>query len=197
MITTPFFTFGTNGGRHIGGTENLIGYSETFENWSPNTGSVVTNVGPAADGTGLQTADRLVPSTATSSHYFTTAVPLVGIGTVSVYAKPDGYASISFSNGPNNWVHYDLSGAGSISTLGTGWTAASIQLNPSNGYYLCAATSSSITWAAVYLFANPAFVADGNTYPGSSGAGDGVKGVLCWGAMLNTGGQRLGYKATP
>lgn len=180
------------------GTENLITHSEdmTDGSWVAHNGVLVSNVGPAADGSGAQTADRWVPSAVASTHFITTAVPLVGIGTVSTYAKPDGYSSMSFSNDPNNWVHFSLVGSGSISTLGTGWSAATIQYDPSTGFYLCTATSTNVTWGAAYLFTNPVFVASGDSTP-SAAVGDGVKGVQFWGSMLNTGSQRLGYKKTP
>ena len=75
-------------------TTNKNLYSQDFDNayWTKTSGSISANAGVAPDGT--TTADNFVPTTGNVNNHFVIR-SLSAPGTLSVFAKPNGYDFIN------------------------------------------------------------------------------------------------------
>jgi hypothetical protein len=125
----------------------------------------------------------------------TQTVSFTAQGVFSVYAKAAEYSWISFGSGiAAQYVHFNLA-TGAVSSLGTGWTAATITAL-SNGWYRCTATSTASTaWTNVKIYVNNSMPASGATSP-ISFIGVATSGVYLWGASLTTGTTVQDYQRT-
>lgn len=165
---------------------NLLTYSEQFDNaaWVKTTAgdTITANAVVAPDGT--TTADKLTPdTTSTGGHRVYQSVSTSSTSTLSFYAKAAGYSHAFVTASGANWVYFDLSAGTVESSLGTGWTAATIT-DAGNGWYRCTATTSTAN-TAYYIGVYNAVATNGNSAP--TFAGDGTSGIYIWGAQLNVG----------
>lgn len=162
-----------------------IAYPNTFSSWTATNVTVTSNSGVAPDGT--TTAALVVPNTTASvDHKMSTGSGAVGYATATWYAKANGYTNIGISDGPNNYVYYTLSGAGTISSLGTGWSDATI--TPlDNGWYRCTASTNNSTWTSIYLFVLASAISSGNTAANTASTPNGTSGAYFWQVQILNG----------
>jgi len=176
--------------------KNLLGASEDFSSasWSPiniqafGSGSVSNAiVGPI---NGLQTADLVVPTTATAPHAIRQTISASNSQyTHSVYAKAGGYNYVALQfvltsaygkyfegvfNLANGTVEttgraVSYTGTRSISSLGNGWYRCSITVTNAD------ANASSLA----------SIVIQETNDPTVSFAGNGTSGIYLWGAQLS------------
>jgi hypothetical protein len=169
--------------------KNLLGYTENFENnafWSKINGSVTANIAVALNG--LQTADLFVPDSTSGGHYFAQNFASAVNGTTyvaSTYVKPAGYSKIGFreNTATGAYVTFNLSGAGSVISNGSGGTGTITAL--SDGWYrisMSAAAGATTFQTTIYVL--DAAYSTGSPF-GYNWSGNGTSGVYVWGAQLS------------
>jgi hypothetical protein len=162
--------------------QNLVTYSEQFDNaaWTKLNASVTANAATSPNGT--VSADLLIPDTSSSNQHgvyqplgATAGTPY----TQSVFAKAAGYNWLFMTEGNNVTAQASFNLAtGVVGTVsGTGSPSATIT-SLGNGWYRCTltytpiATSQNIQVRAANADAGPTF------------AGNGTSGIYIWGAQL-------------
>lgn len=177
--------------------KNLVGYTEDFSNavWV-KTNILAFGSGSVANAiiapNGLQTADKIVSSTATGNHRVngssaSGAISSIVSGTnyvFSFYAKAAEYSKVQIADAVYSVysARFDLTGSGSV-IASSGCTAAITAVG--NGWYRCSAVYTSggtVSYAHIspYPDTGASFSVDGASY-----TGDGVSGVYIWGAQLS------------
>jgi hypothetical protein len=170
-------------------TTNILIYSEQFDNAAWNKGSmdISANAGVAPDGT--TTADKLIPNTSNNNqHYAYQGPSLAGSRPFSLFAKADGYDYVSLiqqgSAGNSAGVQFKLSdGTITASQLATGTIT-----DAGDGWYRCSMIPTTASSSNTMLIQpNDGSTPDTSGYFRTTFAGDGIKGVLGWGAQLEVG----------
>jgi hypothetical protein len=168
-------------------TSNLVARSEEFDNgyWAKTRQTVVANAGVAPDGT--TTADNSIPDSGAQSNVqiYRTINAGTADRTVSIFAKPNGfdYISVIFQSGVSNTmgVQFNVSDG----TIAASNDATGTITDVGSGWYRCSTVADTSTYSNYVIYQ----VSDGAT-PGSyfnaAVTGDGAKGVLIWGAQLET-----------
>ncbi len=178
---------------------NRLTRSQEFDDaaWGKINCSIIPNVAAAPDGT--LTADKLVEAGSTGQHYIgqgdggEAELADNAIATVSVYAQAAGRSWMRLSivtrdSTDNSRAYFDLSGAGAVGAVASGYTASIVALG--GGIYRCSvsgsvgAGTSAPRWRVMLASAN--LVA---TY-----TGDGVSGLYLWGAQLEAGSEATAYQ---
>lgn len=158
---------------------NKLLRSESFNTtWTKTNLTITENAVIAPNG--LTVADSLVPTAVNGSHNIQQLVATIAaVGTMYVYAKPNGYNWIAIENG-GQVAYFNIS-TGTVGTVSAG--TASIRLD-NNGYYLCIFTCTAVnTKSNIYVAsANSTITFTGN----------GTSGVYLWGSQF-----QLGSYATP
>ena len=174
--------------------QNLFIRSQDFSNatWVKNTGVTISGtLYTAPDGT--TTANALVTS-ATNIQQYVYASTLVGPSiTASVYAKANGYNYLQFSWGlGTDYANFFLSGAGSVSqSSGTSvYTITSV----GNSWYRCTINTNFGGSSTSNLVLT--VMQTGTETRGQTTTGDGVSGLLLWGAQIDTRSSAYPYTAT-
>ena len=168
--------------------KNLLGFTEDFSNAAWSKGATTVTADTSISPFGLQTADTLTETSASSGHTVSiSATVSTGTYTFSAYLKKGSGATAP------NWMQLYV-GGGSVSyanfNLATGaygsvyaGSTASITPVGSSGWYRCSVTfpSSSGSAALVIAFTNNT----DTTTRGLSYAGATTSDVLVWGAQLS------------
>jgi hypothetical protein len=176
--------------------ENLVLYSQDFDNvyWNKNNCNITPNTTTAPDGT--STADSLIENTANTIHYLSAPIGGGVIGqvyTVSIYAKANTRTIILLYTAMNGGggTYFDLS-AGTIGTTnGVAPTSSAIS-SVGSGWYRCSITYTATITSGVNAF-QCFLVQSGTTV---SYTGDGTSGVFVWGAQLEQRSAVSAYTAT-
>ena len=166
-------------------TTNLATYSEQFNNatWNPSEVTVTTEAGVAPDGT--TTADKITPSTNSTTNHWLFQSHSTANHTYSVFAKPDGYDFINIilwvAGTTSQGVQFNVS----TGAIVTSQNATGTITDAGNGWYRCSIIpTTSSTSAYAMLQPNDGSTPNTSSHFRSSFAGDGTKGVLLWGAQL-------------
>lgn len=180
---------------------NLVLWSEQFDNaaWTKGATTITPNASIAPDGT--VTMDRVVPSTASTSHYIArTAATGVADNTLytgSIFIKAAGYtkclAQFRNKNGDYGNVVFDLVAKTAVPGGVVIPAHYSITELP-NGIFYCTWTWSTGTGATVTTAGYEIFVLNASgtvTY-----AGDGTSGMDVWGAQVTQTGYPVPYVPT-
>jgi hypothetical protein len=197
LIDEPRFDHNPSTGESLGllveeaRTNSLLRSAEINDAaWFKFTTTVSPNVATSPDGT--QTADNVIPDAVTGLFYVSQTVTTVvsTVYTFSFYAKANGFSWVFADafDGTNRRTWFNLAN-GTLGTVAAGTTAAISAAG--NGWYRCsislAAGAASIPYAIAVTSAN-------NVFTGVTG--NGVNGVLVWGAQLEAGAFPTSYIKT-
>jgi len=162
---------------------NVVPYSEQFDNssWGKTSMTVTPNAAISPDGT--QTADKIIPSSASTTHQIYD-LSLISSQTcaTSVFAKADGINTFEILDGSSavNGAFFNLSD-GTFTNKGSG---VGSMIYYGNGWYRCIVISTT-TGFRIYCPTSA-----------SNASGDGTSGVLLWGAQLEVGSYPTSYIKT-
>ena len=178
-------------------SENLLKYSEQFENvvWIRTNTSVSTNI--AVDPNEYLTADKLIGNNGVTGRKsicqpYTSFIAGTTY-TFSIYLKQAGFTNAmiwidTVDSSPNAYM-----GAVSLINLAAGTVAGSQTtiVNASNGWYRC-----YITFTATVSGTYNLQISLGEANGSGTAAGDGVSGIYLWGAQLEIGASLTAYTST-
>jgi hypothetical protein len=167
------------------GATNLLLRSQDFGDavWSKTNYNISINVATAPDGT--MTADKLIPSTASTNKILEqlTSGTAGIVNTAYVFAKADGYSFIQITTLDSHYANFSLIDGSVFVFTGTSPAITAKTTAFPDGWYLCEITT---TYAGPPRFRASVIqsLAD-ERFP--TFAGDGTSGVLFWQAQLETG----------
>ena len=202
--TTPFnnlITFSRGSNATVTGSNgliqwapnNLLTFSEQFDNaaWVKFGAATVANTIAAPDGT--FTADTLTENTSTGQHGVYQGATVVSgiVYTWSGYVRNNGRSIVQFqlqATANVYFVEFDLATETTTNRSGSG--TASIT-NVGNGWYRITATATATGSGTGYWQLNLCSAANTASY-----TGDGVSGVRVWGAQLELGSTATTYNPT-
>ena len=172
---------------------NLLTYSSQFDDaaWVKNVATVTANTMVSPDGT--LSADILLPDSSSSDvHQFEQFFTFSAIAyTASIYVKPYGYSYCMFGVGgtTGKGKYFDLVNG----TVGADWSSAGATgtiTSVGNGWFkITIALTASVGLGGLILR-----VFNSNTFGAFSG--NGISGLLVWGAQLETGSFATSYIPT-
>ena len=156
---------------------NLITFSEDFNNgWAVNQTTRVANAGVCPDGT--NNAFNLIANAASGVHLLSFSGTGTNQRTMSIFAKQNGYTRFRFNTGSsgNGFASFNLANGTVAATGGTFFNNAKIESLP-NDWYRCSMTMNSGGGTTVTI----AMEDDAGSV---TFTGDGISGILIWGAQL-------------
>ena len=180
----------TYGGLRAFPTVNLLAHTEAFPeaDWIKDEVSVTSDATSAPDG--INSADKLIPSTNNAPHRVHQATVLreTTTYTASIHAKADGYSWVAievFDGSATGTAWFNLADGETGSVVGGG--AVSI-VDAGNGWYRCGFTRTTAdSGTPVVRF----HVCNSDAVTGF--AGDGTSGVYLWGAQVESGSTVTDY----
>ena len=165
---------------------NLLAQSESFNTtWTAVRVSLTSEVTDPFGG--LNAWSFLTDTTADNQHYITQAITESGVGTLSVYAKANGYNWLRMRI-PSEEAYFDLANG----VVGTSTASSASITNVGNGWHRCKVVISNLS-------SNPnVFIhiaeADGDII--INGTPSGNDGIYIYGAQLVKGDQPKDYLKT-
>ena len=172
------------------GPHNLLTYSEQFDNadWSKSNATITPNAAVAPDGSA--TADKLIETSASTSHYLDGSVSPATFNqsdkwTYRLFAKSAGdeRTIIIRANalGAQTWVEFDLSSE--TKTSGGGSILSSSIVPVSSGWYLLSVEFDNTAKTQIGVLAA---LNNGTSHTNGlpSYTGDGTSGIYIWGAHV-------------
>lgn len=175
---------------------NLVTYSEQFDNasWTKINATVSADTAVAPNGT--TTADKLIGDTAAAGHFiYQVAVPSAALGAsyvCSIYIKASGYGFAFVGlNGTGYpaaaYISVNLS-TGAVATT-NGPVAASAATSVGSGWWRVSLAATTVAAGSVQLDVRPS--TDG-VWANRNTAQNGSDGVLIWGAQV----EQVTYQTT-
>jgi hypothetical protein len=183
--------------------ENLLLYSQEFDNayWTVGNFTTSANTTTAPDGT--TTADSIIESSATSNRYIRRAVPVIsGLPYVfSIFVKKgDGASARNFVQislqtsgfGSASYANFDIVN-GTVTTTGAGLTSATIT-SAGNNWWRCSVFDTAT--ASLNGFFNIVGITTGTAAQEQSYAGSTNANLFLWGAQIEQRSSVTAYTAT-
>jgi hypothetical protein len=156
---------------------NLIQYSEDFsQGWILTQLTGVPNSGLSPSGN--NNAFNLIPSTSNAQHKLVYVISSTNQRTISIFAKQNGYAKFRINTGSSGdgYADFNLENGTIPATGGTFFNNAKIEPLP-NDWYRCSMTINSGGGTSnVFAFLD-------DTLNTTTFSGDGISGILFWGAQ--------------
>ena len=177
---------------------NLLTYSQQFDNsaWSKAGLLPITSGGGLLAPDGSMTAYSLVPSTTSASHHLGQPVPTMQQSTIytdAVYVKPNGYDwCVVLQEGIDGFRRYAYFNVatGAIGNVVLNATPSIVAAE--NGFYRCSISADTNTGSSNSFIHIVVASANG----GDFFAGDGISGIIVWGAQVNEGSGPEVYQKT-
>jgi hypothetical protein len=178
------------------GSQNLILYSEQFDqsSWTKGDVTVTSNQGVAPDGT--TTADKVViPNNSNGKALYQSFTAALNPITISIYAKAAGYnyavLTMSYGNfSPRYSITVDLTNGNITKTAFVGSPTGTAQsvISVGNGWYRISVTmDAGGTSSHIFCPSPVSNPSQDATYLNVLEAGNGTDGILAWGAQVNYG----------
>ena len=176
----------------IKNTENLLTFSEEFDNaaWTKNSSTITANATIAPNGT--MTADKLIDTASSAQHWaFQSTTNTLTSATISCYMKKGErtWGIIRTRTTINDFFAWFNLDNGTLGTVESGITASITDAG--NGWYRCIVVNPNPTTSA-----NPSIIGLSNANNVTTYTGDGTSGIFVWGAQFNTGSVALPYTQT-
>jgi len=176
-------------------SENELLYSQTFQtSWTNTAMTITADSTTAPDGT--TTADKIVPTTASTTHFLYQSPTTSGATTLSIYAKTSGYDWIKLFmvNSSTCSANFNIS-TGVLGTTGGSAFSTSTITDVGEGWYRCTMTNTG----AIASGNSGAYVTSVESNPPTSGlteSGNGTDGAFWWGAQLEESTTATTYLPT-
>lgn len=181
--------FGRSGGIFENARTNLCVRAEEMDNgsWTKTRSSVSANDRAAPDG--KTTADKLIEDTSNNSHFASASSISFTSGTQYVYsfyvrAAERSEVWLNFPAAPfpaSANAFFDLSGSGSVGTVGAGADSAGIEALP-DGWFRCWVIATADATTTGQMQVAVAIATEDLSY-----LGDGSSGAHFWGAQVEVG----------
>ena len=162
--------------------QNLVTYSEQFDNaaWNKQRVAITANAATSPDGT--VSADLMYPTSADSNNEVWRGISVTSGAqyAMSVFAKQAGksFLALGVGDGAATTVFFNLAN-GTVGDQGAGLTGSIVAFG--NGWYRCTVIATASSTSMQYT----AIVADAN---GSTAVTvNGTNGIYIWGAQLEAG----------
>lgn len=170
--------------------ENLLKYSQDFDNavWGQTSVTITANTTTAPDGT--TTADSLVTANGSSGLWYLQQIPAVAAPALfSIYAKANTANHIGVALGNSGvFAGVDLS-TGTVTLQGSGYVVTTTLIG--GGWYrVTVAVAGGGDRARIFASTTPITVANQPV------TGDGTSGIYIWGAQLEQRSQATAYTPT-